>query len=391
VTDTPPIDAILDWLTAQALKSVDIAELFEACCLRLHAVGIPVTRGHLAFRELNPLYDGRFIRWRPGETEENAFDRGSDERQDWQTSPFAYMLSGNQTFLRRRLSGPTASLDFPVLESLAAEGGTEYIAHAVSFDGGWRRGIVTSWVTERAGGFSLAEIAALERVVHHLAIAVKSQVDGQLGATLARTYVGHGLGETVLQGLIKRGDGRREEAALWYSDLRDSAGLSERMEPEAFLELLNRYFDATAGAVLDAGGEVVTLIGDAVLSLFRGAPGEACAAALSAARDARRRLTEINGGDVTPLRLGIALHYDHLVYGNIGTETRLQMTMVGAAVNKVVRLEGLTKSLGYPLLASQAFADLAQADWQDLGCHELRGIEEPMPVRGLADPPQSPA
>jgi adenylate cyclase len=109
----------------------------------------------------------------------------------------------------------------------------------------------------------------------------------------------------------------------------------------------------TASSVLDCGGEVVSLIADAVLGLFRfeGAPSEACGRALAAAQEARRRLStpQSAAADVA-FDFGVSLHLGQVIYGNVGVPERLQFTLVGSAVNEVVRVQDLTKKLGYPLL-----------------------------------------
>ena len=121
-----------------------------------------------------------------------------------------------------------------------------------------------------------------------------------------------------------------------------------------------------AGAVLAHGGEVLMLVGDAVLAIFpvEGDGPEAaasCRAALAAALDAETRLAELNRrraetGD-PPLAFGVALHLGDAVYGNIGVPERLEFTVVGAAVNEVVRMEGLTKELGHSVLMSREVVD----------------------------------
>ena len=69
-----------------------------------------------------------------------------------------------------------------------------------------------------------------------------------------------------------------------------------------------------------------------------------------------------------------------MIYGNVGVPERLQLTVVGAAVNEVVRVQDLTKQLGCPLLATATFADAAAGPWRPLGEHRLRGPETPMPI-----------
>ena len=98
---------------------------------------------------------------------------------------------------------------------------------------------------------------------------LKSRIERSVAQNIAHAYLGKRAGQAVLSGLIRRGDGEKITAALWYSDLRHSTELADRLSTEDFLHLLGRYFEMTAAAVLDHGGEVVSLIGDAVLGLFR--------------------------------------------------------------------------------------------------------------------------
>jgi adenylate cyclase len=115
----------------------------------------------------------------------------------------------------------------------------------------------------------MMKITQLNRVTRELAIALKAKIERSVAENVANTYLGKRAGEPVLNGLIRRGDGERITAALWYSDLRYSTALADRLPAETFLKLLGRYCDMTASSVLDHGGEVVSMIGDAVLGLFR--------------------------------------------------------------------------------------------------------------------------
>ena len=238
--------------------------------------------------------------------------------------------------------GPEAQLDFPILEELSAQRASDYLAFVVPFDPDYREGIIGSWTTDRGDGFSDEEVRALARIQTRLAVACKVKIQAEISRNVVNAYLGPQTGSLVLSGTIKRGDGERTEAVIWYSDLRRSTELIERLSVERFLDLLNRYFDCTAGAVRAQGGEVVTLVGDAVLALFRADGGEtlrgAGRRALCAARQAEARLGEVNRelarSGLAPLRFGVALHLGEVIYGNIGTSDRLEFTVVGPAVKR---------------------------------------------------------
>ena len=193
-------------------------------------------------------------------------------------SPFGHIFAHRLPVLRRRLTGDTALLDFAVFEEFRAFGGIDYIVFLVGFDRASQNGVICSWLGDRAAGFTDNEIMQLQRVTRELSIALKSKIERNVAQNIAHAYLGKRAGQAVLNGLIRRGDGEKVTAALWYSDLRHSTELADRLSAEAFLQLLGRYFEMTASSVLDHGGEVVSLIGDAVLGLFRfeGAPDEAC-------------------------------------------------------------------------------------------------------------------
>ena len=137
--------------------------------------------------------------------------------------------------------------------------------------------------------------------------------------------------------------------------------------------------------MIDHGGEVLKFIGDAVLAIFpisdpaKPRP-EACRRALAAVRDAQARIDAVNqereAAGRPPLAFGIALHRGNLTYGNIGTDKRLDFTVIGQAVNEASRIEGLCKDLGRPVLISEAFARSIPDELTPLGSHALRGVPE---------------
>jgi adenylate cyclase len=218
---------------------------------------------------------------------------------------------------------------------------------------------------------------------------------------LLKTYLGERTGERVLAGQTTRGVGEKIHTVIWLCDLRDSTRLSESMPVEDFFRSLNDFFDCTAGAVLEHGGEVLTYIGDAVLAIFpiagTGRPLSeacsreegACAAALAAARDARARVDDLNDrrrrAGESPLHFGLALHVGDLMYGNLGVTQRMQFTVIGAAANEAARLAGMCRDLGRWVLVSAAFPQCFPNEMVSLGRHPMRGVDEPQEIFTLID------
>ena len=278
--------AIVEWLADEALQDTEPAKLYGELCQRLRGVGMPILRGQVAFRVLHPLYDASAMEWtaEKGVVVEH-FRPDQSGQDDFLRSPLGHVMIHRLPVLRRRLTGETALMDFGVLEEFRASGGTDYLVFAIGFDPAGDNGVLCSWLGDRATGFTDQEIVELQRITRELSIALKSKIERSVAQNIAHAYLGKRAGQAVLNGLIRRGDGEKITAALWYSDLRRSTELADRLSAEAFLQLLGRYFEMTAASVLDHGGEVVSLIGDAVLGLFRieGAPDEACGRALAAA------------------------------------------------------------------------------------------------------------
>ena len=129
--------------------------------------------------------------------------------------------------------------------------------------------------------------------------------------------------------------GETIRAAIWLCDLRGFTSLSEALPRDALIEMLNQYFGPMCDAVESNGGEVLKFIGDAMLAIFPVVddPATACHQALSAARRAEDALVKVNGlratGSLPPINYGIALHFGDVIYGNIGSDTRLDFTVIG--------------------------------------------------------------
>jgi adenylate cyclase len=387
------VDELVAWLMERALKGADIEALLAGAFDRVKALGIPIERANVGMTTLHPLFESLTFTWTPQEgltSERFAHGMGTSS-EVWQRSPYAWLIRRRLPFMRRRLAGAHPMLDFPLLEDFAGAGYTDYLAWLNAFDAAKDDGVVSSVMTRRPDGFTDAEIAQLGRIKGALAVALKVLMREQLAENVLSAYLGEAAAARVLDGQIRRGDGERIEAAIWYSDLRGSTELAGEGAPEAFLETLDAYFEATAGAVMAEGGQVLLLIGDAVLAIFPvGGDGRdaACARAVAAARRAFaevERLNETRSASRSPLlRFGLGMHVGELLFGNIGTPERLQFTAVGPAVNCAARLEELSKRLDRPAIASGAFAErVVDATWSDLGAHGLRGLAQPLSVAAL--------
>ena len=173
------------------------------------------------------------------------------------------------------------------------------------------------------------------------------------------------------------------EAALWFSDLRSFTTITDTAKPSEIIPLLNDYADAVITSVHEAGGDVLKLIGDGILAMFRADdPSEACRCALQAEAIARKRVSELNerrsAQEQPTTAVYVGLHVGEVFFGNIGSVDRLDFTVVGPAVNETSRIASMCRSVDRPMLVSSTFADvLPEADRADLvsvGRFALRGV-----------------
>jgi len=385
------IDEVANWLMAQALEETDFESMFEGCCERLLAAGVPLWRGLIGFAVLHPLYSSMDMIWMRGRgVELRKREHGEGDIGDmFKANPLYHMIKKQIPFLRRRLVGSEALLDFPVLSEFRDMGATDYLGFRIPFGGGEGDGMVGSWTTDRPSGFSDHDIQALLRLQQRLGVACKMRIKDQIARSVVTAYLGADAGLRVLSGQIRLGEGETVHAVTWYSDLRDSTLLADALSRDDYIQVLNDYFECTGGAVLAHGGEILNFIGDAVLAIFPIRKGQttakqACKKALAASRDAQRRLAATNANrerlGAKPLSFGLGLHVGEVLFGNIGVPERVSFSVIGPTVNEVARLEALTKKLGYPVLATESFARNVAEKWVRLGRHKLRGVGEPIEV-----------
>jgi adenylate cyclase len=395
------INPLWFWLMTEAPAAPSERDLVERFARALIDVGIPVWRLWLAIRTLHPQLFGDGYTWEDnGQGVQHLMvDQDVLENPSYVESPARTVLEGAGG-LRRRLDVTNPTLDYALVRELHAQGATDYVAMPFVFSNGQINAI--SLTTRRAGGFSTADLGHVYEVLPLLTRVFEVHATRQLAANLLNVYLGRQSGAKVLNGLVKRGDGEDVHAVIWFCDLRDSTHLAETMPRPAFLRLLDQFFDCTAGAVLAHGGEVLRFIGDASLAIFpvsqagdvgvQDAPQirRACETALTAALDALERVRLRNdlrtAAGETPFDLGIGLHVGDVMYGNIGTAERLELSVIGAAANEAARVEAMTKTLGTPLVLSEAFARHMPARVRSLGRHLLRGQQETRELFTLAEP-----
>ena len=370
--------AVIHWLMTQARRRTDPNDFLEAFAQELRAAGVDAARITTGVPILHPQIFSFSGLWELGKgVSERLYRSGPDTTATMANSPIRIAYEGGGP-VRCNLAPPAREGEFAILGDLRRDGFTDYIVHAVPFADGSHKAL--SLATRRAGGFTDDEIALFAAMIPAVAFNLEVQALRRTARTLLDTYVGRQSGGRVLEGQIQRGSGETIRAVIWLCDLRGFTNLSEQLPRDELIDLLNSYFGPMCDAVAKEGGEVLKFIGDAMLAIFPvGADAvTTCRAALSAAEQAQEALAQENArrdhASHPRIDYGLALHVGDVMYGNIGSDTRLDFTVIGPAVNLTARIESMCRQLGRQLLLSADFVAAGRIAAQSLGAHALKGV-----------------
>ena len=377
-------DEVVRWLTNDTRDERFLDNIFAELCVRIQQANIPVKRATLHIMIHHPQWLGARFVWADGmhEAEIARLDYDVRERSEYIGSP-ANEIHDGATEVRENLERDRSlGRKHAVFDEMRDKGLTDYVAWPFYHTLG-KRHFVT-FATDRPGGFDDAHIAALSKLLPVLALVSEIRVKNRLARTLLETYVGSHASELILAGATRRGTGTTVRAAILICDLRDFTRISDNWPRDDVIDLLNGYFDAMSEPIERHGGEILKFIGDGLLAIFPLSEPQACANLLRAVSEARQAMVALNqkNGEESsraPLNYGIGVHVGDVMYGNIGSRTRLDFTVIGPAVNMASRLETLTKQIGKPVLLSRAFADFVKGEF------DLERVGE-YPVRGFNDP-----
>ena len=402
---TSAADDIVAWALGVGLEGGEQADLVAGYCERLVEAGMPLWRASIGADTLHPLIVAQGHRWLAGEGVHQQFyerARDAEGEKEWLQSPWHWLLENHERQMRRRLALGEGGNEFPLLAGLAAQGGTDYWARLVRFGDrgsiGATQGVATSWATRAPDGFAERDLALVDATLPAFALAYKAAMAIDTAHTLVATYLGRDAAGRILRGEIDRGQVRTVPTVLWFSDLTGFTRIADTLARDQLLDLLNAYADCLVGVVHAHGGEVLKFMGDGILAVFNGAQSDACRRALDGAAAARIAIAKLNqarsaaGLSVTGFTL--ALHEGEVLSGNVGSQERLDFTVVGPAVNELSRIQAMSRSLDQPILISASFAAACgeqRARLVSVGRYALRGVGRPQELFTLdlvkLDPP----
>jgi adenylate cyclase len=395
--------SLIDLLIAHSLAGKTEAELITGLCERFVQAGVALLRVSSTTERLHPTVGGQgVIWWRDDAMEHQSHPRRatSEGKEIQRRSPFDYLIANRLPRRRWRFDDSFRPSEFPLLDSLKAKGATDYLALVVDIGRhaslSSARDIAFSWAVDSPNGFTDAEIAVIERLTPTLTLVVNAARNVATGRVLLGTYLGTDAAERVLSGNVVRGEAEPIRAAIWFSDLADFTRISDRAPAPAILALLNDYAGCLGDAIHACDGQVLKFIGDGILAIFRDDDrARACSHALDAARKALRNVQVLNHGrhaaGLPKTEFKLALHFGDLLYGNFGSNSRLDFTVLGSAVNEASRIAELCRSLDQSVIVSSPFAQTAitrAAELVSLGRYALKGVSRPQELFTL-DPGMS--
>ncbi len=378
-------EAISRWLLEAAPSCKDFRAVVQGLADGLRGAGVPLLRLNVGVDMLHPeMLSANYI-WNRGDSfvHRTEVPHGVMRTDLYTRSPYKLINEGTVS-VRRRLTGDDAESDFPVLEDMRAAGGTDYLVIGLPrSDGRVNR---CSYVIDRPDGFTEAELSDLIALRTELGLIVELFGQARMTRGLLDLYLGSEAGPRVYQGQIRRGEGATIRSVICIGDLRGFTHLSETMPLDAITALLNQYFEATIGPMLAHGGEVLKLMGDGILAVFRIESEDeidrACEDALNAAELAMANMVLLNRRRARegepPLASGIGLHVGNAMYGNVGTGDRLDFTVIGPDVNLCARLEALAGESGESIICSPQFAVHSRSAMRSIGFHALKNIRDPV-------------
>lgn len=399
------------WLFKGAKDLSSPPVLINAFMEHLNHDGFGLLRSNTSLAGLHPQISARFYRWKVKDVDETIpleEHRVATYIHEYENSIVTEIFWGYQAkvqeaykagpwhnilekglLVRRRILPDDIDFEFPIFKDFQKLGVTDYVGIPINLKSGARNGITLA--THREGGFTDAEIEGLIELASHLMLHIEPFQERQTTKTLLATYLGSKTGDRVLEGQIRRGDVEQIESAIWISDMRNFTHLSNQIDSEELIQVLNLYFQNIAAIINQYEGEILKFIGDAVLAIFpvsnASSPREACHQALEATQRVNSELESLNQSRTEQrlpiLNHGIGLHIGTVQYGNIGALDRLDFTVIGQAVNLASRIGGLCSTIEKKTLASEAFANNVKDEMRCIGTFELKGFSNSQNIYSL--------
>jgi len=199
-------------------------------------------------------------------------------------------------------------------------------------------------------------------------------------------FVNQEVAEMAMKGELALG-GETKEATIFFSDIRSFTEISEKLTPEEVVSFLNEYMTLMVHCINESGGFVDKFIGDAIMAVW-GAPlsrGNDEERAIDSSLKMRKVLIEFNkdrGSIKKPIiQIGCGINSGPVLSGQIGSDTKMEFTVIGDTVNLASRIEGLNKPMGTDILISEETQKRVEGLYKLVPMNKIK-------VKGKAEPQQ---
>lgn len=409
------IAEFIEWYTNESPGLKSSVELFDKGIGYLQNQGFQIVRVNMGTRTLHPQVESLSYTWVPkgklqyfdesttpllhsrstiesenGYLREVRFRLGSLQTSQFAVSPVQYVMSTKKPYYFGFAENQEDRRPYPILDDLAPLGATGYFAVPIL-----QKGVsyaFLSLVTDKPNGWSNEEQIFLNQVLKILSLQWMNFIQNELTESLLSIYLGKRTGSTVYSGKIYLGELDKIKSVIWFSDIRNYSGMSEKLSPSEIIQLLNDYFGLAIPLIEAHGGEVLKLLGDGILAVFPYTETNKTFVGkkvLLAVRKLGERLSQHNqlreNEEKLPIHHGVGLHSGEILYGNIGSTERLDFTVIGEAVNLTSRIAGMCGELGKAVLASESLAEQIPVRWEELGEHKLKGISNPKKIFAISE------
>ena len=236
---------------------------------------------------------------------------------------------------------------------------------------------------------NLIEMREMEKQLaeysRHLEEKVKVQVDELERKRRLERYLSPQIVESILtQGQSLLASSQRKNLTVMFTDIRGFTALSDSMEPEETIQLLNDYLREMSKVIFSRGGTIDKFLGDGIMVFFGDPiPQEDHAfRAISCALEMNRRLLELQKDWFLPqgkgLSIGIGINTGYMTVGNIGSESRMEYTVIGNQVNLAARLQGLAGP-GEIIITHSTYGQVKElVEAEQKGEVEIKGLARPV-------------
>ncbi len=237
---------------------------------------------------------------------------------------------------------------------------------------------------------TIADVSDRQQVRGALVVIDDISDEKRLKSTMYR-YMTQELAEELLKLDDAKLGGDRKEVSILFSDIRGYTTLTENLEAEEVVSMLNEYFESMVEAVFEYKGTLDKYIGDAIMAVY-GSPlplEEHAWMAVQTSLEMRNRLHEFNkrrrAANKPIINIGIGINSDTVISGNIGSSKRMEFTAIGDGVNLGSRLESVSKQYGCDIILSDNTYNLCQEQvWaRELDYIRVKGRNEPVAIYEL--------